>query len=190
MPIGACPPPARPPTARGRPTPAVRAFARADPDRGEPPHPRPRAWPLPHRRPTPSPPRTGCRQVARAPAKHVTGSPSSTATAGSARLPMITGWTNSTATWRACSGHSGARHHIVAPEANRRASARAAPARSAPASDPRPLAIAGWSVIAPSSAMRSRAFADCTPERRTGVSGSTVTRDRRELGVAVPQPQT
>ena len=28
--------------------------------------------------------------------------------AGSARLPMITGWTNSTATWRACSVHTGA----------------------------------------------------------------------------------
>jgi hypothetical protein len=31
----------------------------------------------------------------------------STLTAGSARLPTMTGWTNSTATWRPCAGHSG-----------------------------------------------------------------------------------
>ena len=47
---------------------------------------------------------------------------------------MITGWTNSTATWRACSVQAGATHHIVAPAAKRRASARAAVARSSPGS--------------------------------------------------------
>ena len=78
-------------------------------------------------------PRTGCLRprVARIAA---TGSSSVTAMAGSARVPMITGCTNSTATWCACSGHSGARHHMLAPAAKRRATASAAPARSAPAS--------------------------------------------------------
>ena len=54
----------------------------------------------------------------------------STLTAGSARLPTMTGCTNSTATWRAWAGHCGATHHRVAPAANRRARARAAGARS------------------------------------------------------------
>ena len=44
------------------------------------------------------------------------------ATAGNARLPMITGCTNSTATCRACGSHDGATHHMVAPAANRLAS--------------------------------------------------------------------
>ena len=39
----------------------------------------------------------------------------STLTAGSARLPTMTGCTNSTATWRAWAGHCGATHHRVAP---------------------------------------------------------------------------
>ena len=54
----------------------------------------------------------------------------STCTAGSARLPTMTGWTNSTATWRPWAGHCGATHHMVAPAANRRASVSAAAARS------------------------------------------------------------
>ena len=47
------------------------------------------------------------------------------ATAGSARLPMITGCTNSTAMCSACGSHDGATHHIVAPAANRLASVKA-----------------------------------------------------------------
>ena len=54
----------------------------------------------------------------------------STLTAGSARLPTMTGWTNSTATWRPWDGHCGATHHMVAPAANRRARVSAAAARS------------------------------------------------------------
>ena len=65
-----------------------------------------------------------------------------TATAGSARLPMITGCTNSTATWCACSGQSGARHHIVAPAEKRRANRRAIAARSS-------AAVSGRAVIGP-----------------------------------------
>ena len=53
------------------------------------------------------------------------GRAASIETAGRARLPTITGCTNSTATCRACSAHSGATHHIVAPAANRRARSRA-----------------------------------------------------------------
>ena len=60
---------------------------------------------------------------------------------GSARLPTMTGWTNSTATWRACSGQCGATHHIVAPAANRRATSSAAAARSAPTSACRSRAV-------------------------------------------------
>ena len=58
----------------------------------------------------------------------------STLTAGSARLPTMTGCTNSTATCRACSGHSGATHHSVAPAAKRRASDSAATASESPTS--------------------------------------------------------
>ena len=47
-------------------------------------------------------------------------------TAGRARVPMMTGWTNSTATWWACSGGVGAQHHSVAPagEASRQGQCR------------------------------------------------------------------
>ena len=58
------------------------------------------------------------------------GRSSGTCTAGSARLPTMTGCTNSTATCWAWNGQRGDAHHIVAPAAKRRASARAATARS------------------------------------------------------------
>ncbi len=54
-----------------------------------------------------------------------------TVTAGSARLPMITGCTNSTATWWAWNGQFGEAHHMVPPAENRRARASDARARSA-----------------------------------------------------------
>ena len=44
-----------------------------------------------------------------------TGSGSTSATAGRARLPMITGCTNSTATWWAWGSHCGEMTHKVAP---------------------------------------------------------------------------
>ena len=62
---------------------------------------------------------------------------------------MITGCTNSTATWRACSGQSGARHHIVAPAAN--AAGQRIDARSAGRGPSRPSVPSG---TAPSSASR------------------------------------
>ena len=51
---------------------------------------------------------------------------------------MITGCTNSTATWCACAGHAGATHHIVAPAEKRRASASEVAARSDAASGTQP----------------------------------------------------
>ena len=102
---------------------------RTDPHGGQPPDP----GPLEHgpgRVRRAGPPRAGRRRRRTCTRRHETGSSSTTATAGSARLPMITGCTNSTATWCACSGQSGARHHIVAPAAKRRASASAIAARS------------------------------------------------------------
>ena len=72
------------------------------------------------------------------------------ATAGSARLPTITGCTNSTATWRACSGAAGATHHMVAPAWNRRARCSAAIANGSPASASLPTrSSATGSTIAP-----------------------------------------
>ena len=53
-----------------------------------------------------------------------------TVTAGSARLPTMTGCTNSTATWWAWKDQLGDAHHMVAPAENRRARARDARARS------------------------------------------------------------
>ena len=81
------------------------------------------------RRASTSPARTSGRSAA-------TRRRRATATAGRARVPTMTGWTNSTATCWACSGAPGAQHHSVAPAANRRASESAATARSA-ATSPR-----------------------------------------------------
>ena len=64
------------------------------------------------------------------------------ATAGNARLPMITGCTNSTAMCCACGSHDGAMDHIVAPAANRLAKVNAVAARSAASSAPSPRSIA------------------------------------------------
>ena len=94
----------RRPRARGRPTPAGGRGAGADPDRRAAPTPsarrsRPRRTARRRRRRgrrATSPGRRAARRAA-------TGSAASTVTAGSARLPTMTGWTNSTATWRACS---------------------------------------------------------------------------------------
>ena len=109
--------------------PGRRSFAGADPHRRQPP----RRCPQQQRRcrlrgASPITTRTSPR-VAMA-RNAPTGSAASIETAGRARLPTITGWTNSTATCRACSVHSGATHHIVAPAAKRRARSRAHAARS------------------------------------------------------------
>src|ERR1700733_13258926 len=60
----------------------------------------------------------------------VMGLASENATAGRARLPTMTGCTNSTATCSACCGQRGAQHQSVALDANRRARAIDAEARS------------------------------------------------------------
>ncbi len=69
-----------------------------------------------------------------------TGSGSTSATDGSARLPTITGCTNSTATWWAWGSHWGEITHSVAPAWNLRASESDAEARSSLRSSPIKLA--------------------------------------------------
>jgi hypothetical protein len=66
---------------------------------------------------TMSPGTTDARRVA------TMSAPGGTVTAGSARLPTMTGCTNSTATWWAWKGQLGDAHHMVAPAENRRARA-------------------------------------------------------------------
>ena len=60
-----------------------------------------------------SPGRTDARRVA------TMSAAGGTVTAGSARLPTMTGWTNSTATWWAWNGQFGDAHHMVAPAEKR-----------------------------------------------------------------------
>ena len=87
------------------------------------------------------------------------------ATAGSARLPTITGCTNSTATCWACGSHDGATHHMVAPAWKRRAAASAVLARSAA----RASSMSGPS----SSSARNTETAAC-PSARPPSFGGTV----------------
>ena len=82
------------------------------------PHPRPEPAASDRRRPSSLAGRNRDEDVARpAPATRArwTRSDPVSANAGSARLPTITGWTNSTAMWCACGSHPGATHHSVAP---------------------------------------------------------------------------
>ncbi len=82
------------------------------------------ASPAPATATTMSPGRTVARRVA------TRSAPAGTTTAGRARLPMITGWTNSTATWWAWNTDEGEMHQSVPPAAKRRARASEARARS------------------------------------------------------------
>ena len=127
--VGAADAGRRRPTARGRPRRRRGRSPGPDPDRRRSPRRRPAGTTSAHGGSSAA--ADGDHDVAgarRARAARRRRRRPSTVTAGSAGLPTITGWTNSTATWRACSRHSGATHHSVAPAAKRRASAKAASA--------------------------------------------------------------
>ena len=102
---------------------------------------------------TMSPGRTLARRVA------TTSAPMGTVTAASARLPTITGWTNSTATWEAWNGQLGEVHHMVAPELKRRARAsEARPMSSATAA----ISVIRWPIL-----RRPRTYAPASRARPT-----------------------
>ncbi len=122
--------PARHRRARRRGRPPDRGAARRRSRRPSVPRPRP-AGATPRLSPSSAAPMASTTSPGRASRRtDATASAARDAHRRERRLPTMTGWTNSTATWRPCAGHCGETHHMVAPAANRRASDNDARARS------------------------------------------------------------